>query len=396
MWVMHIALVTRTYPSRSAGDGIGVYVWHMARGLVDLGHEVTVITGGDTDESDSEIARLRILRCLDSSVPSPIPSQWLSTLLAEQAADVVEFPEYCADGPAFQRDFPRFPTVVRLHSGATLCYEGNNPWWKVWARRVLPQAKLRETDRRERESVLLAHAVSAPTQCMAEQPFSRGWRAAYPPLVVPNPFGGWPGFEVPTTRSSQTVALPGRVDLLKGADLYPALMARVWREVPAAVFHIIGQVGRRWGGESWSHWLYRRIPQSKHRQVVVCGGVPYLEMPAKLAPARVAAFMSTWESFSYTLVEAMSLGLACVVGSAGGAQQIGTHAKHLFNIARNPAAIAEATCRLLLDHDLAAKVAGAGREHVKASLAPDLVAGEMMHVYRTAISRAHSEWPQAA
>jgi len=392
---MHVLFVTPTFPPENGWGGIGTYVHHLSLIMANAGCETTVLC--DTKDAPRDYVRrgVRICRYLSSASINPIDyatdvADAIESLHREKHIDVVEFPEFGANGVVFQRRHPAFPVVVRLHGDTALCRQANGPRWKRFARKLIPPPGLTDIDQLERESVYLAHLVTAPSDWQVLQCLIRKWKFRQAPIAFPNPYhlsGG--EYPLRQQRSSATVVHLARLDYRKGADLLPAILSRVWSAIPEAQFELIGQdQGRR--RTSWKEWILANTPARCHRQLTFRGGVPYERIQETLRKHSIAFFGSVWESFSYTLVECMSEGLACVNGSVGGAQEVGIHDKSVINTPRNPEGIAHGIVRLLKDSRLRETLSQNAPERIRQFCGDGTVARNGVSAYRNAVRSARA------
>jgi glycosyltransferase involved in cell wall biosynthesis len=386
---MHVALVTPVYPPDNGWGGIGTYVYHLARGLKGLGHRVTILCGYRAQPLVREEEGLRVVRRIRTEGRTAQErSRQIATLLEEeisrQGVEVVEFGEYGGDGAVFQERHPRFPVVVKLHGPTRLCAAGEAPAWQAWFRR---RYGLRQVDRLERASIARARAVVSPSHWLIETLRGLGWPLPEDTAVVRNPFGGWAGTVAatpPPTGEAPSVLVLARLARRKGVDLLPEIFQRVWRRRPDARFELAGQDTWRTPRETWGQWLVRRTDPAQRRLLSFLGGVPYAEVAGVLARQTVACFASTWENLPYAVMECMWAGLPCVVGSVGGAHELGEHEVEVLNTARDAGAIARAVLRLLDDACLRLRLGKASRACVSSEFAPERIARVMQAHYHNA------------
>jgi glycosyltransferase involved in cell wall biosynthesis len=389
---MHVALVTPVYPPDNGWGGIGTYVYHLARGLAGLGHRVTILCGYRSEPAVREEEGLRVVRRIRTEgLTSHERSRQIATLLEDeisgQGIDVVEFGEYGGDGAVFQERHPAFPVVVKLHCPTRLCAAGEAPAWQAWLRRCYLPAGQRQMDQLERASIARARVVLSPSHWLLETLRGLGWPLPAPAAVVRNPFGGWTGTVAatpPDTGETPSVLVLGRLARLKGVDLLPEIFRRVWRRRPDARFDLVGQDTWRTSRESWGQWLMRRTDRARRAQLNFLGGVPYAEVPGVLARQTAALFASRWENLPYAVMECMWAGLPCVVGSGGGAHELGEHEVEVLNTARDPGAIASAILCLLEDRGLRRRLGEAAQARVSSEFAPGRIARAMEAHYRNA------------
>jgi glycosyltransferase involved in cell wall biosynthesis len=127
-----ICLVSHEYPPESARGGIGTQTWNKAQGLHALGHEVTVVssTGGPPPPPmfDGGATVHRVAAPGNDLPVYETHTYWLGYAwkvleylrgpLGGEHFDLIQFPEYGAEGFAFQMDRPewdRVPVIVQLH-----------------------------------------------------------------------------------------------------------------------------------------------------------------------------------------------------------------------------------------------------------------------------------------
>jgi glycogen synthase len=391
---MHIAYVTTTYPPETGWGGIGTYVYHMARGMSARGHNVTILCGYNEAPSESNDGNLRIVRRIPCDGLAALERSKLIARLVEheihtQGVNVVEFAEYRGDGVVFQRRNPAFPTVVKLHCPTRLCSIGESPLWQRPFRWLFIGRMGKTIEQLEKESVARASVVVSPSQWLLRVLQKTFWRLPRLALRIPNPFGGWPG-ESGTLTPSKDYSAPdvlflGRLARLKGAELVPKIMRMVWRQVPSARFEFIGQDTPRSKTENWGHVIMRSAPQQQRQQITLRGGIPYLDLPDHLARHSIAVFASTLENFPYATMECMWSGLACVVGSRGGAHELGDDGVSAMNTPCRTANIAEAVIKLLQNPSLRSRIGSVAREHVQSEFGLSHIAEKMEAVYQHAM-----------
>src|ERR1043166_4107494 len=111
---MRIVLVSQEYPPETAKGGIGSQTFLKAHGLTGFGHEVHVISrspnGKRTERDDNGVRVIRIPGLESRMAVHTEAMDWLSysvevaaaiaALNANKSVDLVEFPEWGAEGYA--------------------------------------------------------------------------------------------------------------------------------------------------------------------------------------------------------------------------------------------------------------------------------------------------------
>lgn len=389
---LRVILVCGQYPTATRWGGIGTYTRHHARALRDAGVQVHVLSGATPDaprlDDDGGIAVHRTVPTTggDAGIERVRLAALLSELVGQVGADVVEGPEYAAPLLEFQRGMPRVPVVIRLHGAATLVRGAAQPQWRATLAQLSPVSRVLEAS--ERESVARATLVSSPTRWTLDALRARGWALGASPLQVFNPFT-LDGADGGAVRAQETVVIPGRLDRIKGADLLPEVMQRVWERRPDAHFVSIGQDSARTERETWGAWIRRMLPTERQHLVTLLGGRPPAQVDALLADQRIALFASVFETFSYTLVECMAKGLACVVASGGGARELADHGTHLLLAPRSAPAIADTLVQLLSQPGTVDVLGQAAAAHVRDVLTAPAITDRVVSAYaQLALARA--------
>jgi glycosyltransferase involved in cell wall biosynthesis len=395
---LNVLFVTPTLPPYGGWGGIGTYVLRIARALVTAGHNVTVLCNeGDGPAKQDGFSVVRLLPMYEvAAVRSYIRSQ-LPLLISDYSIDLVEFPEYQALGVEFQREHLRFPVVVRIHGGTHLTYYGNLSPFESALRKVFPPKKVVTESILEYESITRAIAISAPSHWALEQAAKRCGPIRQIAEVYWNPES-----ESSVSQSTGLKASPknptlvffGRLDRLKGANLYPQIINLVSEKRPDVRFDVVGQdehyksiLLRR--NKAWAEYIKKRLSVTGLRNTTFKGGINHLALDQHLLKGDIAVFLSTWETQGYTHSEAMARGLSCVIASGGGARELGRDGRDLIFAERNSKDIA-AKCVTLIDNILLREYVSANAStRVMSTMAPSVVAAQATKLYEMVLSGKH-------
>ena len=178
---LHICFLSQEYPPDTGWGGIGSYTYDMAHALVQAGHRVTVIAraeGGEriADDQGIEVHRIQPAPCWDRMrVLWRLNRVWpgfawaamrrLRTIHQRTPVQIVEAGECRADG-FFVRWIPkpRPHAITRLHL-AWIFVDRQNA--------IAPDLKKRLTYWLEKQSILRADAITAPSAAVVE--LTRTW-----------------------------------------------------------------------------------------------------------------------------------------------------------------------------------------------------------------------------
>jgi glycosyltransferase involved in cell wall biosynthesis len=119
-------------------------------------------------------------------------------------------------------------------------------------------------------------------------------------------------------------------------------------------------------------------------RVRVCGFLPHDRVPAALAHADVAVLPSVFEELGTAMLEALHSGVPFVASRVGGIPEVVRDGESALLVPPgDPAALAAALRRVLVDPALAARLGAAGRERARDFAWPAL-ADRVLEVYRAA------------
>jgi glycosyltransferase involved in cell wall biosynthesis len=138
-----------------------------------------------------------------------------------------------------------------------------------------------------------------------------------------------------------------------------------WRLVRAAVLgtelHVLGTAEAR--HRAYAERLLAAVGDDLDAGVFVHGAAP--DAPARLADYDVAVVLGESQGCPNAVLEALAAGVVVVANDSGGTRELIIHGRTgLLLRERDPAAVAAAVTRLLLDPALAARLSAAGRAHV--------------------------------
>lgn len=349
---MQHLFISREYPpSPYSTGGIGTYVEHITRVLVEQGETVHVIAqqwpGAPRQRVVSDNGRLHVHRVALDEPPdiisadrarhravlqqfrgSSVPAQafmWNAAMVAEwlmehAGIDVIEAQEY--EAPAYMLlarraaglgPARRVPVVVHLHTPTEFILRANG-----WEAALAEQAALVAA---ETFVIGAADALLCPSRFLAriaeewyQLPSGRIHVLPYPlgdSVVCPRDARTW---------SAGTIAYIGRMEPRKGVSEWLDAAVSVATADPETRFVFIG--GDTWwpgdGGRSVREQLLARVPAALRGRLTFADAIPRPELAAHLAAARIGVVPSRWENFPFTCIEAMASGLPVLVSPLGG------------------------------------------------------------------------------
>lgn len=401
---MRLALVSQEYPPETDHGGIATQARLKAHGLTRRGHHVTVVScsvDGQRGEWTGP-AGIRVIRVVpDESVSQDTePGRWrawsaaaaaeLDRLHAESPLDLVEFPEWAAEGHAWltgrgdgDRDRPvvgrdrRPATVVHVHGPLVMFAHALG-----WPER--DSDLYREGAAMEGECLRRADAVYASSRASA------GWVARHHGLdagAIPVLHAGvelerfTPGG---AKAPDPTIIFVGKVARSKGADTLVEAALALAPRLPGLTVELVGR-----GEPELVEELARRARAAGYPDLVrPAGFVPRETLPDRLGRAWVLAAPSRYEGGpGFVLLEAMACGLPVVAGAEGGmGEAFEAGAQGLLVPPGDAPALAAALEPLLADRALREGMGAAARRHVEATAGTAACVARIEALYREVVA----------
>lgn len=339
---MHICFVCREYIPSLRGGGIASYIKEMAHGLCEKGHKVTVICASDDtkEESTYQDKKVEVIRLKggDFLIPEKESTsilkkfrtfyrffsyrrRILETILKLKDIDIIEVPEYGAEG-YYLNKLP-IPVITRLHTPMLLDHFyfniqklNKNNWHYYWQ-------GLQEFKQMKQAKYITSCSTSL-----------KEWSSKFLGIpsnkiqVIYNP--------IQTSRwvlktnhlqnlSVKTILFAGTICDWKGCgDLAEACqMLQSNTQMPFEL-HLIGKNG-----------IYAEELQKKYGRYPwfkLIGKIPREELMKRYAEADVICFPSWWENMPMVCIEAMLCGGIVIGSNSGGMSEIISNEENGFLI----------------------------------------------------------------
>jgi glycosyltransferase involved in cell wall biosynthesis len=294
--------------------------------------------------------------------------------------DVVESPDYFADGRAIRAAFPDLPHVVKMHTPLELLHElavcpgSAVGGWRFHVRQFHaalqkisrgkrpspwqgfhPDIPIRSHwEKIERENAQAADLVVSPSNSLRAWVVSRWGIPLEKTAVVPYPYEPVPELLKCTPRSGgKTVGYFGRLEHRKGMRLLAEMVPILLEAVPDAKFRLVGGTSEHPGRlEPYRDYLQREWRKYAD-SIEFVGRVPLSQIPNEFSKVGVCVFPSVWENFPNVCLEAMSAGRAVVGSSQGGmADMIQSGESGILSSPESAEEFASAIIPLLQDQNL--------------------------------------------
>lgn len=327
---MHIVYISQEYPPSRRAGGIASYVKEIAQGMVQFGHQVTVITASDDtrQDSDSMEEQVHVIRLSGGAffIKALEEGSDLKKLrivyrfrsyrrklknIVQQLknVDIVEVADYDAEG-LYLNELDDIPVVVRLHTPSLLDR-------KTLTKVKVLRWKLHQSLRLKSEEKIFRQAqyITSCSQSLLDWVNRNLPIAPRKIAVIRNPIktdvSHVDTSESMKTPHEYTIFYAGTISLTKGvAELYRAC-ARLNAGGIRVKLLLAGKEG------SFASQLKAEAGNARHDWCHFLGKLQRSELYAYYASADLCCFPSWWENMPMVCLEAMSHS-GLVLGSASG------------------------------------------------------------------------------
>lgn len=324
---MHICFISREYPPLTGWGGIGSYTCDLAHGLVNLGHQVTVIslsiTQSETEENSDGI---KIIRCLPRLLFNKAPVLWrlnrywpgfawaamnyAKKINRIHKIDIIESAECRADAFFALLLFREPKYVVRLHTSSKIVDRFN---------KVFPTFSRKIVYWMENVVIHYAHALTAPSEAIIN--LTRSEHHLRKKCVkIFNPIND-ELFKPAELSKEKLVLFVGRLEENKGVNILYTIIPMLLDADPEIKMRIVGVDAQNKGENNWKNRLLHRLTQAQKCRVEI-EPLERTELVQWYNRASVTLVLSKWESFSYIALESLACGCPVIAFSAGGISEV--------------------------------------------------------------------------
>jgi glycosyltransferase involved in cell wall biosynthesis len=390
---MNVCIVSQEYPPETDWGGIGTYTRHLARGLASRGHNITVVSRSVTEQDvatalDGSVRvirvfprRLRHLRgrrvlgrfiaCLEYSAAVA------RTVSRIEGIDVIEYPNWNAEGFWHLMGRRRGPVVTRVHSPYAAVLASREE--RVTLDKRLSVALERMAVRRS--DIVATH--SHHNARLAARLY--GLDAARIP-VIPHGIPLSEESPAPDRNAPPRVLYLGRLEHRKGIHVLLDALPEVLDAVPAAEIVIAGRDSPSApGGRTWREHAETALTPAHRARTRFLGYVDEETARSLYDECDLFVAPSLYESFGLVYLEAMARGRA-VIGSRVSAipEVVADGETGLLPPPGDPRALATAIIRLLRDPGERVEMGRRGRERVKRFFSDSTMVERVIELYEQA------------
>lgn len=407
---LRIAFVSFEYPPDSSFGGIATYVAQAAQLMHSRGHDIEVFASSST-RNESVIENGILVHWIKETNRNDFPiiaGHRIADRHSLHSFDVIESPEYYADGFKAIELVPNLPLVVRLHTPSRLII--NMSWLhsKTYAfmrlgklltalaklvmnkvgsmPKVNPMQYWQEVDVLEKTFAQKADRVVA--LCNDLKIFAeRDWKIASSRLTIcPNIYHPRPELlAIEPNKNGKTIGFFGRLERRKGVDLWVKAIPSIIKKYPETRFRFVGKSQEYAPGQPYIDWIKKQL-EPYLNCIDFVDHVPLDEMPSQYSKVDICVFPSRWENFPNVCLEAMSAGKAVIGSKHGGmAEMMPTRE---FGMLVDPFVTSEiiaAVCFLLENPSERISMGVKARERVLMTYNSNIIGNRMEQIFKEAI-----------
>jgi glycosyltransferase involved in cell wall biosynthesis len=315
---MKIAFLTSEFPHQKMGSsgGIGTSIFNLSKGLVALGHEVSILVYGQKDDSffvENDIS-FYIIKNIKLKGFSRVLTQrkiekLINSLIKQSKIDIVEAPDWTGITSNIK---PKCPIVIRLNGTDTyFCHLDKRP--VKFLNKFHEKRALQNADR--------LISVSQYTADLTKELFLLERDFA----IIPNSIDIEKFAIVDKTEVQEnTILYFGTLIRKKGLLELPLIFNEVYKKNNKAKLIVIGRDNSDIISGNHSTWAMMQslFDATALKNVNYIGSVAYDEINAHVTLASVCVFPTFAEALPVSWIEAMALKKAIVASDIGWAAEI--------------------------------------------------------------------------
>jgi glycogen(starch) synthase len=393
---MRIVLASQEFPPETAHGGIATQTHVKAHGLAELGNDVVVITHStDEGRSDYQDGRVRVIRIPGSPRGIDLytePARWItySTMVAteisklheEERIDLVDFPDYGAEGYVHllnRTEFNHIPTVVHLHGPLVMLAETLG-WPEPGSDLLVVGEQMEEYCFRRADLVISSSRCSATW-------IEKGYGIPSQDIPVVHSGVDTQLFRPMTVPRDErpTIVFVGKLSGNKGAGVLLDACLVLRRRYPDLLLRLIAP-----RDDVLERDLLSKVAQAGAEEMLeLTGFVTHERLPTELNRADVFAAPSDYEGGpGFVYLEAMACGLPVVAAEGSGASEVVIPGiSGMLVPPRDPGSLAYALDRLLSNRSERNALGKSARGFVEREAERDSQIARLEGIYRNLVQR---------
>jgi glycosyltransferase involved in cell wall biosynthesis len=366
---MKIGFLTPEYPHPKTGSsgGIGTGIFNLAKGLIQLGNQVTIIVfGQDTDESFVEggITFYKVknpkFKGFSFFLTQKKLQRLINKLYVEYNIEIIEAPDWIGITSFINS---KCPIVLRLNGSDTyFCHLDKRP--VKWINKYHEKKALKQAD-----GII---SVSEFTAQITNKIFNLSLNYK----VIPNSINV-NNFESRVKKEDPVILYFGTLIRKKGLLELPSIFNKVYAQNSSARLVLVGKDAGDIisGNESTWKMMLPLFNDDALHNVSYLGVVPYTEIKEQIEKATLCVFPTFAEALPVSWLEAMAMKKPIVASNIGWAKEIIDNGVDGFLVhPKSHTEFADSIVEILKNVDLQKKMGNAARVKVEKNFSQELIA----------------------
>ena len=375
---MKIAFLTPEFPHLKTGSagGIGTSILNLSKGLVNQGHEVSILVYGQKEDeffNENTISYYRIknvkLKGFSWFLTQKKIQKLINKLVKENKIDIVEAPDWTGITSHIK---PLCPVVIRLNGTDTyFCHLDN--------RKVKFLNKFHEKRALQNADALLS--VSQYTADVTKELFSLQRNFT----IIPNSIDIDKFAFEDKPEEENTILYFGTLIRKKGLLELPLIFNEVYKKNNKAKLILIGRDASDIISGNTSTWsmMQSLFDPGALQNVEYIGSIPYDKIKRHISLATICIFPAFAEALPVSWIEAMALQKAIVASNIGWATEVIDDGSNGFLVhPKEHELYAENINKLLESKELRSKFSVEARKTVKQKFSTEVVAKQSADFYQ--------------
>lgn len=321
-----IAFVSYEYPPDTGTGGIATYIYQIAHAFSERGMKVTVICAtpnGDKLVNETPTLTIHKIQCKKQREFIRLAPVKLAEIHKEENFDLIEVPDYGAEGLFIKKYIQDVPLVVKLHTPAYLVEKLNRHYYTAsWKKRIFGK-KYNYRNDKEYRAVNQADYILSPSLSLIDI-IARDWNIPAEKIQhAPNPYiPDQQLLDIEVDASSKTILYIGRLETRKGVYNLAKAIPLVLKQMPDAVFLFVGfsNIDPHRKGDM-KQFLISLLNDSMS-QVQFLDKVPLDKIAGCYKSASICIYPSLWENFPNVCLEAMAAAKIIIASENGGMKEM--------------------------------------------------------------------------
>jgi len=360
--------------------GIGQYLYQMAQGIKEFGHEVIVVTGKTEKEAGAKKYNFGTVYRLytKEEIYSCKVVDEVMRLAYKHQVDIIEGTDHLGECASIMEKQDRPKIVVKYHGcqiiKALTHAEMMFPWQYITVHTAL--WKIRKQRHAEKRCVEGADCALFPSVKIEQDYLEQGIVLPSQRKLIPNMLSHLPTLVGNEESESPTILFVGRIEIRKGIQYFSKILRLVSKVYPDVVLEIAGGDQYARGLGSLKHWLQKETSGFVKR-VRFLGALPPHEMDAAYRRCWLMVFPTKWDNFPMAVLEAMSYGKPVVTTSNGGMPEMLKGTESPIEDPTNDG-FSQAILNLLDNKQLRVQIGSACRQRVLNNYMPEQIIPEYL------------------